>query len=168
MKKIIFLIALILFAISAQSQTLTTYYYDGGISYGVSLTTDSTKSSYTSNYFDWSRIDGTTLYLTYSLVQAHYNYAASNDTFLVIIKGRDGLGNTRNIDTFTVISNTTQALASSQTAFSLTGYLPEIAFYFVPKQTGGFKNGNAGLFKGTIYGTSMDAIYTPSRYQWNR
>lgn len=164
MKKL-FLILFLLTAGVIYSQTLTDYYYDVGHEKGVTLTMDSTKSSYTSDYFDWTNIDGqTSIYITYSLVQGHFDYTAGHDTVLVILRGKDGLGNIINMDSLTIVSNTTQALASTQTVLTLSNHLPRVAIYVAPKYSGATsrsassQSGQSALLKATIYAPGIDVV----------
>jgi len=164
MKKL-FLILLLLSATVIYSQTLTDYYYDVGHEKGITLTMDSTKTTYESQYYDWTMIDGqTSIYITYSLVQGHYDFTAGHDTVLVILRGKDGLGNIINMDSLTVVSNTTQALASTQTLLTLSNHLPRVAIYVAPKYSGATlrtaasQSGQNSILKATIYAPGLDIV----------
>ena len=156
MKKLI-LTLLMLFCVTLISSgqiAHTEYYYNGAIAFGMSTTLDSTASTTTSEYFDWTQVNaGSTVYLTVTLVQAHFGYVAGNDTINVRIQGKDALGNKIGLDTTAIIvSGVTQLLAVYQRTLTLTYYTPMIAFEIVPTH-GINKNGASPTLKLTLTGT---------------
>lgn len=165
--KYLIMVLFLAIGLSVSAQTVSWGYYNNGLSMKYSITyADSTKTSYTSDYYDWTLLDGATLYYTYSFVQANFDHGAGNDTALVILLGQDGEGNTLKMDTITVVSNITQAAASTQTVASLTSYAPRVAFRIQSKHTGTAKIGNGGVFKLTIYAPVLDIIPPRNGINW--
>jgi len=169
MRTLIVALLLLLAIGTVNAQTTGWSYHDGGISFHCTVTLDSASNkTYTTDYYDWTLIDGQSLYLTYSLVQANWDYAAGNDTVSIIILGKDMLGNVIKIDTQKIVSNTTQALASGQAALSLSGYAPRVAVYITPTVTGATtrRNGKNGLLKFTVYSSGFDVIPPRNKIYW--
>lgn len=144
-------------------------YYQNGTSLTYSVVLDSTSNkTYTSDYIDWTLFDGQTVYMTYSLVQDHWNYGAGNDTVTLINLGKDGLGNVIGMDTNKIVSGLTQAAASTQVKLTPTGYAPRTALYITPTVTGATtrRNGKLAVLKVTIYSPTMDIIAPRNQMNW--
>lgn len=175
-KLFVVLILLVAFSVNAQWVTnsktgsVGVNYYQNGISLTYSVTLDSTsKKTYTSDYIDWTLFDGQTLYMTYSYVQANWDYSAGNDTATIILLGKDGLDNVIGMDTNKIVSGLTQAASSTQVALTRTGYAPKMALYVTPTVTGATtrRNGKNGVLKVTIYSTGLDVIAPRNQMFWN-
>lgn len=160
MKKI-FLIALLLVATLsfAQKKEFTPQYYNGGVEWFGYWATVDTATTYVSEYFDITPIDGQTLYLTYN-----YNVGNTNDTITMTLQGAWGDGSmTSDLDTFYVTS------VSGTQIIQLT---PDLA-YTAPLMRVSFATYYAGALnqRGTPLKPLRISFYAKvndSIYKWNK
>ena len=171
--KMLVLVLLLFFAVSANSQIVTSEaHYNTAYEYDLTFTLDSNATSTTSLYFDISRLNiAGSIYCTYSYVQSHWGYASGQDTSWIILKGKDNLGNTKNFDTVSAacVSYLLQTTAGNvnQVTLSPSTYFPNMAIYVAPKVSGGnTKNGKAGVLKISFWGYAVPVYSEYTKIPW--
>ena len=160
MKKI-FLIALLLVATLsfAQKKEFTPQYYNGGVEWFGYWATVDTATTYVSEYFDITPIDGQTLYITYN-----YNVGSTNDTIKMTLQGAWGDGSmTSDLDTFYVTSVSGTQIIQLTPDLAYTAPLMRVSF--ATYYAGALNQRNTPLkpLRISFYAKANDAIY-----KWNK
>ncbi len=154
MKLIRTLFILLLFAIpliATAQEDVVEQWYDNGIGwYAFFDDVDSTLdvASYKSEWFDWSHVDGQTVYMTYRAT------SDANDTIKVIIQGRYNDSLTINLDTNACVCN----VGVTQVALTPTAYMPMVRFYIYNQNTTGGLAADAKELYLFIYAKALDAV----------